>query len=460
MSNNALWRNILATAGSFFFLLGAAHGEDAGKVVQAIGDVRLGGAPAKVGDTVQAGDALTTGGDGYLYIKTVDGGFLILRPGSDARVLAYHIDPAQPANNRIKIELRQGVARSISGEAVKKSRQNFRFNTPVAAIGVRGTDFTVFTDEQTTRVAVVSGGVVVSGFGAACGADGSGPCEGSAKRELFAGQEAQVLQVNRGQAVPQLLRSNALSPDVNAPPRADEPPKTTTSSNGAAAPGANTANSNTDPNLAPLKLSSLDKQLLPTPTPVTVPVTVPEVTPAPAPRVPAIVWGRWQALLDKPADINLTALRADNQLIGVNTYYALLRNKDSLWQSPAEGAVSFSLQNSQAVVQANGTGPISAASLENGKLTVNFATSSFTTQFDLLTQGQRIARQAEGTVFKDGTFGNTSQFLGRNNMLVQGVLAQNPGPTAAYLFESRLDNGQPNAPLSGQVASGVTYWAK
>lgn len=457
MSTNALWRNILATAGSFFFLLGAAHSEDAGKVVQAIGDVRLGGTPAKVGDTVQAGDALTTGGDGYLYIKTVDGGFLILRPRSDARVLAYHIDPAQPANSRIKIELRQGVARSISGEAVKKSRENFRFNTPVAAIGVRGTDFTVFTDEQTTRVAVVSGGVVVSGFGATCGADGSGPCEGNAKRELFAGQEAQVLQVNRGQAVPQLLRSNALSPDTNAPPRADEPAKTSTSSHGAAAAaGVNTANGNTDPNLAPLKLSSLDKQLLPTPTPV----PVPEVAPAPAPLLPAIVWGRWQALLDKPADINLTALRADNQLIGINRYYALLRNKDNLWQSPAEGAVSFSLQNSQAMVQANGTGAISAASLENGKLTVNFATSSFTTQFDLLTQGQRIPRQAEGTVFKDGTFGNTSQFLGRNNMLVQGVLAQNPGPTAAYLFESRLDNGQPNALLSGQLASGVTYWAK
>ncbi|MCW2313988.1 FecR family protein [Rhodoferax antarcticus] len=447
MSHTTLWRNILSTAGSFFFLLGAAHGEDTGKVVQAIGDVRLGGTPAKVGDTVKAGDALSTGGDGYLYIKTVDGGFLILRPHSDARVLAYHIDPAQPANSRIKIELRQGVARSISGEGVKKSRENFRFNTPVAAIGVRGTDFTVFTDEQTTRVAVLAGGVVVSGFGATCRADGSGPCEGSAKRELFAGQEAQVLQVNRGQAVPQLLRSNALSPDTNAPPRADEPAKTTTSNNGAAATGVKIASGNSDPNLAPLKLSSLDNRVPPAPVPASA-------------SAPAIVWGRWQALLDKPADINFTALRVDNHLIGVNTYYALLRNKDNHWQSPAEGNVSFSLQNSQAVIQSDGAGAISAASLENGKLTVNFAASSFVTQFDLLTQGQRIPRRAEGAIFKDGTFGNISQFSGRNNMIVQGVLAQNPGPTAAYLFETRLDNGQPNASLSGQVASGVTYWAK
>lgn len=448
MRTNLLWRNALAAALAFFCLLGAAHSDDAGKIIQAIGDVRLGGSPAKVGDTVQAGDALATGGDGYLYIKTVDGGFLILRPRSDARVIAYHVDSAQPANNRIKIELRQGVARSISGEAVKSARENFRFNTPVAAIGVRGTDFTVFTDEQTTRVAVVSGGVVVSGFGAACGPEGSGPCEGSAKRELYAGQEGQVLQVNRGQAVPQLLRGTALSPDANAPPRTDEPAKTSASSSGAAAARVNAGNGNTDPNLAPLKLSGLDKLV---PVPPSAP-TAPAIVPPSAPTAPAIVWGHWQVLLDKPADIDLSALRTDNQLVGINSYYALLRNKDTLWQSPTEGAVSFSLQNSQAVVQANGAGAISPASLENGKLTVNFGTSSFATQFDLITQGQRIPRQAEGTVFKDGTFGNVSQFLDRNNMLVQGVLANDPGPRAAYLFQSRIDDGR--------LASGVTYWAK
>lgn len=450
MRTNTLWRNALAAALAFFCLLGAAHSDDAGKIIQAIGDARLGASPAKVGDTVQAGDALSTGGDGYLYIKTVDGGFLILRPRSDARVIAYHVDSAQPANNRIKIELRQGVARSISGAAVKSARENFRFNTPVAAIGVRGTDFTVFTDEQTTRVAVVSGGVVVSGFGAACGPEGSGPCEGSAKRELYAGQEGQVLQVNRGQAVPQLLRGSALLPDANAPPRTDEPAKTSASSSGAAR--VNAGNGNTDPSLAPLKLSGLDKPVLvPAPAPPSVP-TAPAIVPPLAPTAPAIAWGRWQALLDKPADIDLSALRADNQLVGINSYYALLRNKDTLWQSPAEGSVSFSLQNSQAIVQANGAGAISPASLENGKLTVNFGSSSFATQFDLITQGQRIPRQAEGAVFKDGSFGNVSQFLGRNTMLVQGVLANDPGPRAAYLFQSRIDDNR--------LASGVTYWAK
>ena len=446
MTRNLLRRDALATLGAFFVLVVscAAYGQEAGQVVQAIGGARLAGVPSKVGDKVQAGDSLSTDADGYLYIKTVDGGFLILRPSSKARVLAYIIDAAQPSNNRIKFELSQGVARSISGAAVKQSRQNFRFNTPVAAIGVRGTDFTVFTDAQTTRVAVVSGGVVVSGFGAGCTEQGMGPCEVSAKRELFAGQESQVLQVSRGQAVPQLLRGGSLLPDVIAPPRADEPANTSANSTSTkVATSLGSANVNQEPNLAPLKLTTLDQQLNPLP-----------VIP------PAIVWGRWQPLLDNPAEISLSSLSTANQLVGTNVYFALLRNKDKQWVSPAEGAVSFSLQSSMVVVQANGVGAVFPATLENGKLAVNFSNSSFTTQFDLLTQGQRIARHAEGAVFKDGTFGNVSQFWGNNSMPVQGVLAQNPGLSGAYLFQSRLDDGQGTGPLGGQLATGITTWTK
>lgn len=446
MTRNLLRRDALATLGAYFVLVVscAAYGQEAGQVVQAIGGARLAGVPSKVGDKVQAGDSLSTDADGYLYIKTVDGGFLILRPSSKARVLAYTIDAAQPSNNRIKFELSQGVARSISGAAVKQSRQNFRFNTPVAAIGVRGTDFTVFTDAQTTRVAVVSGGVVVSGFGAGCTEQGMGPCEVSAKRELFAGQESQVLQVSRGQAVPQLLRGGSLLPDVIAPPRADEPANTSANSTSTkVATSLGSANVNQDPNLAPLKLTALDQQLNPLP-------AIP----------PVIVWGRWQPLLDNPAEISLSSLSTANQLVGTNIYFALLRNKDKQWVSPAEGAASFSLQSSMVVVQANGVGAVFPATLENGKLAVNFTNSSFTTQFDLLTQGQRIARHAEGSVFKDGTFGNVSQFWGNNSMQVQGVLVQNPGLSGAYLFQSRLDDGQGTGPLAGQLASGITTWTK
>ena len=151
-----------------------AQAGEAGRIVFVSGDVQIAGQPIALDHAVQEGDELTTGADGYAYLKTIDNGFLILRPNSRARIIAYHIDQQDPANTRIKLELLNGVARSISGQAVKQSRQNFRFNTPVAAIGIRGTDFTVATDQTTSRIAVIDGGVVVSRFSGACGPEGCG----------------------------------------------------------------------------------------------------------------------------------------------------------------------------------------------------------------------------------------------------------------------------------------------
>jgi hypothetical protein len=432
----------------FFCLNATVHSEIAGNIVEAIGDVRLVGTPVKVGGVVQVGDSLSTGGDGYVYLKTIDGGFLILRPNSNAKVVAYHVDSTQPSNTRIKIELLHGVARSISGEAVKNARENFRFNTPVAAIGVRGTDFTVFASDETTRVIVVSGGVVVSGFGDGCAREGGGPCVGDARHELFASQVGQVLQVNRGQIEPQLLRNNTLSPDVGAPPRGDEPGGPAgkrSESHGGTAKGFNSSD---EVSLLPQKLESLGQRLN-----VAVPVLA---TSAPAqeaaPTSPAIVWGRWQALAGSPADIDPAKLSAEYKRMAMDSYFALFRARGDTWQAPAAGAVSFSLQGAQALVQNNSLGVISAAGVENGKLTVDFGSSKFATQFDIVTQGQRIPRQAEGNVFKDGSFGNASQFLGNNNMVVQGVMANDPGLKAAYLFQSRIDDNR--------VVSGVTSWSK
>ena len=137
----------------------AAHA-DAGKIIFVAGNAKAGEQAAREGAAVAEGQLLSTGSDGFIYVKTVDNGLFILRPNTRARIVTYHIDQKNPANTRIKLELLSGVARSKSGEAVKLARQNFRFNTPVAAIGVRGTDFTVFTDDETSRVAVISGGVV------------------------------------------------------------------------------------------------------------------------------------------------------------------------------------------------------------------------------------------------------------------------------------------------------------
>ena len=461
MRNRFLGQYLLLALASCFALPCAAIGENIGTIVQTMGDARQAGVPAKLGDAVYAGNSLSTAGNAHIYIKTIDGGFLILWPNSNAQVAAYLVDAKQPANSRFKIELTRGVARSISGTEVKNSRENFRFNTPVAAIGVRGTDFTVFTDAQTTRISVAAGGVVVSGFGATCGPEGAGPCEGAAARELFASQTGQLIQVSREQPVPQMLRGTTLLPDTISPPRPDEPPKTSSAS---ATSGLLAAGAATEPNLALLKLANLDLPTSPaTGTDAAAPAVAPPLAVLPlapplavlplVPTAPALVWGRWQALVDKPADLNFSAFVADNKDLVINSYYAAGRSKESVWQSPSAGSVSFVLQNSQALVQADSTGAITHATLENGKLSVDFGKSSFSTQFDLVSANQRMLRQADGAVGGNGTVSNAGQYFAGNSIAVQGVLANEPtGLKAGYVFQSRID--------AAHVASGVTYWAK
>ncbi|MEV4780581.1 FecR family protein [Burkholderia sp. LMU1-1-1.1] len=433
-------------------LAAAAHAGEAARVVFVAGEVQAGPRALALGDAIQEGDAITTGVAGYVYLKTVDNGLLILRPSTRARIVTYHVDKADPRRTQIKFELLSGVARSVSGDAVKLARQNFRFNTPVAAIGVRGTDFTVSTDAETSRVTVISGAIVVSGFGGNCMPGGAGPCEQGASRELAATQAGQMLQVRRGQPAPQLLSTagSALAPDTVAPPRADEP----VAKAGAAAPAVG------EVSLDPQKTESLLTQAankanaasVPPPTSST--VLPPEQPPLVVPVAQSqLVWGRWQAIANRPATVDSVKTLTDGATeVGRNGYYALFRTPGQVWQSPAQGSIGFSLSQSEAFVINEATRANTAALLENGKLNVDFGTASFTTSFDLVNVDGRYGLQSQGTVSKDGILAGNSQFSKPTNMTVVGALGNENGGSAAYIFTSRLDDKR--------VANGVTYWRK
>ncbi len=422
-------KNLVLNFKRVFFLIAAcatslAWATDAAHVTFMAGDVTVAGRPALTGQKVSEGQVLATGKDGYLHLETLDKGFLILRPNSTASIVTYQVDANNPANTRIKLELQSGVARHISGDAVKAARQNFRFNTPVAAIGVRGTDFTIFANQDETRIAVLSGGVVVSPLGGACVAVGFGPCDGPASRELFASQTSQILQVIRGQT-PILLPGLDQSPDATTPAHPAEP--VVQKSN------ASTAVVAADANLAPLKSDLIN-----------------QIANQSANAPPRLIWGRWQPLLDKTVEVDVNALQASNLLIATNAYYAIMRSNDVAWRSPAEASLGFSLQQAEAVVVdfANRASP---ASVENGQLQINFARSSFFTRFDLVNRNQRTQLQNSGEVSADGQLYGGIQFARPNNMSVRGAIGSD-NRNAAYLFQSRLDDGR--------LAIGSTYWGR
>jgi hypothetical protein len=441
-----------AVVGTALLACGAlAHAGEAGRIVFVTGDVLVDSRRVALNDAVQEGQELKTGKDGYVYLKTIDDGLLIVRPSSVARIVTYHVDRAVPANTQVKLELLSGVARSVSGTAVKQARQNFRFNTPVAAIGVRGTDFTVATDQEASSVTVLSGAIVVSGFGGGCLPTGAGPCEHNASRELAAGQSGQMLRVKRGEATPQLLNSTSAAPDSVAPPRGDEPAGTA---------GKNGGTALSEPTLDPQKAALVIQQvrgvqkndsaaLVPIDKPTTT-APAPEVVVVPAgPPASPLVWGRWAVVAEQAATVDAEKVLAEGgKRVAYNSYYTVLRAKGADWTVPQQGSVGFALRNSDAFIMNNVTNVATAATLQNGELQVDFGKRTFTTGFDMLSGGEAFKMRGGGQVGTVGELSGNSQFVHPNNMTVSGSLGANND--AAYIFTSRIDEKR--------VANGVTYW--
>jgi hypothetical protein len=451
-----------------------AHAAEAGKIIFVAGKASVADSAAREGTPVAEGQMLSTGADGFLYVKTIDSGLFILRPNTQARIVSYHIDNAHPENTRVKLELLSGVARSKSGNAVKLARQNFRFNTPVAAIGVRGTDFTVFTDNETSRVAVLSGAIVMSGFSGACRAEGAGPCEGGASRELSAAQRGQLLQVQRGQAAPQLMQSSPLSPDQVSPPRADEPlAHGSTSGSGASAV---TGHANLDAEkTATLAAAGSKPPVTPPPVAPAVPVTPPPPDPV-EPEIPVtppvtpvtlvetaaqlpyrgIVWGRWQVVAGLAPKLILSMETEKNELLAINGNYILLRapGKDD-YVLPNNGSMGFQLKDSEAFVYTDYTSTYrvsTPANLSNGSLTVDFGNKSFATSVDLRSSEANATLRATGAVAADGRLYGEGANGKLNVMNVQGLLSNQNGGSAAYIFDARLDDKR--------TVNGATSWQK
>ncbi|WP_306392868.1 FecR family protein [Telluria beijingensis] len=468
----------------------AVQAAEAGKVIFVAGAAQVVDRKAAEGDAVQEGELLQTGADGFIYVKTTDNGLFILRPNTKARIVAYHIDKANPENTRVKLELISGVARSKSGDEVKRARQNFRFNTPVAAIGVRGTDFTVFTDDTTSRVSVLSGGIVVSGFGDTCRPDGGGPCEGARSRELSAAQRGQLLQIQQGAAAPQLLNGTSVVPEAHVLPAGapvaavrngpvtqvemnvdvkkseqlvdnviNKPRPTPTPDSGTnpnPAPGQ-------DPNPAPptnpeppQPEPSQPEPSQPEPPQPEPPVVTPvdPVPPEPV-RHAGIQWGRWQRVTGPAPDFNLTLEGAKHQLVAVKGNFAIFRTAGQEYVVPERGGMGFKLAGSEAYIYTyyTPTGGLytpTAATLSNGELNVDFGRRSFTTSFDLSSKDEKFNFRGDGTLGADGTlYGNRAE--GRPGLItVDGLLSNDKGGGAAYIFDGRIDERR--------TVNGGTSW--
>jgi len=405
-----------------------------GEVSLVIGSARVIGetgnsAAVQRGLPVFPGDRIETEDGGHVHLRFVDGAFVSVRPGSRLLVENYRYDPQQPQNSAIRFRLDQGVVRSITGKGGEAAREQFRLNTPIAAIGVKGTDFVVQAMGDDVRVAVHSGAIVLAPLGEGCASDAFGPCQTDAARTLSADMGRVMLEFNRQQGTPRVVSINGqATPDRTAPP-ADEP--------------RTSSQRRTDANVETLAARTVDPGrdnniVLPPPPPPLPPAT--------------LIWGHWPWSTPLAGD-SLSIAYADarqggqREMVAGNDYYLLFRPVgDAKATLPTNlGRVDFSLRDTQVhFVQKDGS--TSLGSGRNGWLRVDFGARQFETGMNLsYNQAGSTQLAAAGAIDRKGQFRyNTA------DTKLAGALTLD-GQEAGYTFVRDIATGK---------FVGITRWVR
>jgi hypothetical protein len=163
----------------------------AGEVTLVIGQASIDRQAASLkavqkGDAIHPGDTIKTTANGHVHIRFVDGGLVSVRPNSHFTIHEFRYNPDQPAASVVRLSLERGEVRSISGQAAQEAKDRFRLNTPLVAIGVKGTDFVTRASATDTRVTVNQGAIVMAPFDQSCRAEALGVCTGARAKDLTA----------------------------------------------------------------------------------------------------------------------------------------------------------------------------------------------------------------------------------------------------------------------------------
>lgn len=137
--------------------------EGIGTLADVQGTIEINGAVARVGAELRLGMRVVTQPGSRAVLKFADGQTVTLDPSSVFWIKDYRYARNQPTANRSSTELLKGGMRFISGAMAKETPEAVKIETPVATIGIRGTDFTVVLGSLCLLVR--EGAVIVSAAG-------------------------------------------------------------------------------------------------------------------------------------------------------------------------------------------------------------------------------------------------------------------------------------------------------
>lgn len=389
------------------------------------------------GDRVHSGDQIETADGGHVHIRFVDGGLVSVRPRSRLLIESYS-NGNERERAAIKFRLEEGVVRSVTGEWGQASRDRFRLNTPIAAIGVKGTDFVVKVEGGNTFASVISGAIVMTPLAAGC-ANTLGPCLAAQAVTLTAEMQGKMLEL--------LQRNNTAAPRLV--PAVDLLARAAGSSDGMAdakhvSPSVTVADTRD-------KVKAGESQLLPMPVPAPVPV---DDGRAALPKSAPMIWLHTTLFGSIPeGSISQRydqALVAGRSLLASDLTYSLFRDETQVKSfQPLGTQASFRLESASATfVQPIGYGrPAESVQLSQGVLNADFAKAQFSTS--MLMSSPTIGKEsfvASGQISSQGLMINPND---TTQKMIGGFSTD--GLQAGYAFEKKLANG---------TVSGLTLWGR
>ncbi len=391
--------------GTIVFVTGQATIERESIAMPVTSDLRL-----------HAGDTIHTQENGKAYIRFDDQGLITLEANSELLIEAYQKSEIEE-KSAFKFTLRKGQMRSITGNGAQQHKNRYRLNTPVAAIGVRGTDFITKADDLTTQVKVITGGVIVSPFNDQCSPLAVGPCENEAAKELFA-SNTQYLQIQKGMSAPEIKQIQVSEMESESDNSAEtwlaeinESSGESETSNSESTESSNQTTLNTeidrtnwDKDQVIARIDEIDQQLESN--------GVTEVKPT------ELFWGRWENF-EAPEGANYVVASSD---------YAIYRQLSSAYQAP-QGIVAFDMVNAQAAY-VNGYRTYNAT-VTDAQMQIDFNRSSFETNLTVNSEGQNFDLTSKGSVLATGVLRSVS--LPGSNTTLQGAL-NHDATEAATLF--------------------------
>ncbi len=139
--NHFSFRWVWIVALSLFVHLPFVWSEEAGYLARVFGEVRIDQQGANTGDKVISGSVISIGKRGFAVLKFNDGQILALRAESVLVVDEYAYRKDDSTQSRSHISLLRGGLRALTGLVGDQNKEAVSFDTPVATLGIRGTEF-------------------------------------------------------------------------------------------------------------------------------------------------------------------------------------------------------------------------------------------------------------------------------------------------------------------------------